>query len=267
MNYLKNIFILACCYTVITNAEILDTPKSKLDFATSKVIQENNGILVVNGKSNICAKKIFPIDPNKQYKISLEYKFSSLDSKESLRFGFMQYGKNKAMIHPAEVLVNKGSETILLQDIKAKDKVIYVKDASKWKGNSASKIALRVDPSGKLRDLPNRNILPAGIKKIEQKDGQYLIHLYSSAQINVQKNTAIREHLSGWYGLGLLKLTPSTTWKKISFTTTKGTTEKNSNLQWNKHAKYGSFFIMANCQNIQLKSITIESIDLPTAKK
>jgi hypothetical protein len=268
MNYLKIILAFLGIAT-ITNAAQIVAINSKADFVSSKVkvTETEEKALNIDGNGIICSNKLFTVDPNKQYKISLEYKFSSPASKENLRFGFMQYDKKKVMIHPAQVLTNKGSETTLTKELKFNDKIIYVKDASKWKGNSASHIALRVDASGKSRDLPNRALVPARIKKIEQKDGQYLIHLYSSARVNYPANTAIREHFSGWYGLGLLKLTPSTTWKKASFTTTKGTTTLNSNMQWNKHAKYASFFLMANCKNIQIKSIVIEEITPKTNKK
>ena len=174
-------------------------------YAQDGVIPEKNGgwnpaITTVNGEYTMTQKTpkllsaaAFKVDPKATYQLSGKFRTDGSDpQKKLLFFGAEAYTAANQLIGSPQVNIYPGTETELTKDLKRGDKIAYVKDASKWnRKNGAAVIAFRIQDN--LADLPNNRYSP-NIAKIEEKDGEWAVHLKMPIWNGFPAGTRVRQH-------------------------------------------------------------------------
>jgi len=262
----KALFLLcvAAAASVLSAGEILtvDTPEKFLVLAGTK-LSCSNGEFTAAESGVLYGKKYLPIDTAKSYQLSGEFKATSDGAAgDYIRFGLVP-STEWSQIGSINVNIVPGTVTELAADCKETDKVIKLKDASKWKGNSLSVVAFDVDSGDKMRDLPNFNTSKTGVEKLEQKDGVWLLTLKQPCGRNYPAGTAVREHCASWSliyaGSSKLELKPE--WQKIDVVIEPGEVAQASVNRWWQGTKKTSFNIEivgkgVVFRNLELKEVT-----------
>ncbi len=183
------------------NAIQIDWGKANTLFDTNKggkftgTFEKGEGnSLTFKGKQAVFSTDFIPVNPNKVYSLSGEFK--SLGSQKSVAyFGFAAYyDKNKQPISIASQRHIPKTETELIKSCKATDKTVIVKNASSWSGSPLGCIAFNIDDSGQYKDIPNFNLSPFGIDKIEKFGQFWKISLSKEIGCNYPAKTKIRQH-------------------------------------------------------------------------
>jgi hypothetical protein len=144
----------------------------------------------------VTSTELIPVDTAKTYKISGWFK-SADDKKTNLYLGLMPLDANKTQIQCAFANVVTGSEAELAEACKAEDKVIKVKDASKWSiKDKYNHVAFESDNSGAFKDLPNSKI-SGSIIKAEKKDNLWEVTLEKPCGKAYPANTPVRIQRDG----------------------------------------------------------------------
>lgn len=140
---------------------------------------------------------LIPVDPAKSYKLSGKFRAQD-DGEVRLYFGVDCYDADQVQIRSGEIEVIKNSETTLAGGAAVGDTVLKVKDASKWEpdteGRPYGRVAFNVDPSGALKDLPNRDLSGSGIPAIRQVGDIWEVELAEPLEKAYPKGTNIRRH-------------------------------------------------------------------------
>ena len=136
---------------------------------------------------------VFKVDPKGTYQLSGKFRNDGSDpQKKLLFFGAEAYTAANKIIGSPQVNIFPGTETELAKDLKKGDKIVYVKDASKWNAKSrAAVIAYRIQDN--LADLPN-NIHSPNIAKIEEESGLWAVHLQRPSWNAYPAGTRVRQH-------------------------------------------------------------------------
>jgi hypothetical protein len=219
---------------------------------------EGGKIMEVKGQQSLSSKEIFKINPDETYILSGKFK-SGNSIKGKLYFGFQLFDKDKKAVNLNNILCVDGSDTKLARAVNPADKVVNIKDGSKWRPGSV--VAFETDPS--RSDLPNRNI-SSSIIKVEKKNGYYEVTLRRNIGKQYPAGTKVRAHSSGpgMYagGWGVA----SDEWKTYRGTV-KGQRKKgviNSHNKWWPYAGYAKIMILANWNTpkatLQFKDIALE---------
>jgi hypothetical protein len=171
------------------------------------------------GYSKITSKKIYKIDPAKNYFLSGWFK-SVGKQPGRLYFGFLPLDKNKKQIYSLSVNTVAKTDTVLAAACKPEDKVIKIKDGLKWKKHKYALIAFNTDTEGKYKDLPNLTTSPCGITSIEKQGDVWVVTLVKACGKAFPAGTPVREHLSTssyqYCGVGNAKIPAE--WKEYSAT-------------------------------------------------
>lgn len=197
----------AACIGMLSAQEVKLRPEKPEDFIpANRVIQTEDG-LSAKGLGALFSVKSVTIDPAKKYQISGDFRMKS-GKPVSLYFGFAPYDAQNRAIPPSLVFISAASQTEVAEDAKKGDKVIKVKDASKWdvkRGYCHIAFGVKED----LSDLPNRD-LAATVKPNVRKNGEiWEILLKKPLTRDIAAGTAVRQHFDGsaWiYCAGLVKL-------------------------------------------------------------
>ena len=160
------------------------------------ILEEQATIYKVKGSKTIVSRDFIPIEEGKIYKLSGEFKALG-EEPSKLYFGYGPYTKSKKFISKQSVNFIEGTETELVRACKPTDKIIFIKNAKNWHAGNINYIAFGIDRSGKYLDLPNFNLSPAGIEKINKSDNCYEIILKKACGKTYPAGTKIREHASG----------------------------------------------------------------------
>ena len=158
----------------------------------------------------VCTKKI-AIDPSRKYKLSLEYR-KVPGSKSEGRFycGPSNFDEKGREIACDTLFPVVGSETVLAMPLKPGDRVVKIKDGSKWQAKYG-RIAFHV--KNDLSDLPNFDLLR--FSAIKKTGYMWELALYSPATKAVPEGTPVRNHLDGAsYRYILGNTLPGDQWKK-----------------------------------------------------
>ena len=144
-----------------------------------------NGVFTVD-KMRVLSLREFKIDPNAVYKLSGKFRSNgSAPQNKLLFFGAEAYDANGKFIGSPQVNIHKGIETVLAKDLAKKDKVIYVKDASKWWRSNYFRLKIGSYITG--RDL--------GI--VRKKEGYYLVQLQQPCGITAAAGTPVYLQCNG----------------------------------------------------------------------
>ena len=191
-------FLAAACMATVSAAEevILKIEKPE-DFLQAKSITvSDDGAMAFKGAfTNLFSKQVIKIDPAKKYRISGEFCLKG-GKPVSLFFGFIPYDKNKAQVLANTVLGNNKTLTTVAADAKKGDKVIKVKDASKW--NVKSQYSYIVfNAAEDYSDLPNRNSVRTAVPNAKQAGEVWEITLKTPLKADIAAGTAVRQHFDG----------------------------------------------------------------------
>lgn len=193
---MKKIFLLSAVFAVsAVFAEVLWEAKTIRDFENRRPVKaQSDGSFLVTKNAWLVGKKLFPADQAKRYRISCD--IIAMDDSAAaakIRVGVTPRDANKRGAAVSGVKPIIGSETEVVSPVAKADKVIKVKDASKWR-KSPSRIVFDADPSGQMRDIPNFDFVAGRPVKIESKDGVWEITLNRSAGVDFAAGTVIRQH-------------------------------------------------------------------------
>jgi hypothetical protein len=161
-----------------------------------------------------------PVDQSKNYVLSGWFKNNGDTPLKYVYFSLMPLDADKKQInsHEFAVFPNSGNETVLTAPCAAGDTVLKIKDGSKWKEYQYGCVAFDVDDSGALKDLPNRNISPFGIKSVENKGDHWDVTLMSNCGKDFPAGTKVREHTASntyIYPVIIKDLSKGDGWKKF----------------------------------------------------
>ena len=240
-------------------------PKAVTDFIRgNQILSAKDNMLEIKKSSDLYSKKRLNIDTKKVYRLSGEFRQTGNTGTCIIRFGLIPSTKQRQII-PASINVVNNSATELASDCSAKDTVIKVKDASKWKTNALDRIVFDIDNDKEARDLPNFNIAKSGIKSIEKKTDYYEVTLTGPVGLNYGAGTEIRLHQLGWIAIFCCgannKLT--TNWKKLSFTFQPGTVAQANIFRWWTGTEFAQIYLTFNVpkgQSVEFKNICLEEV-------
>ena len=204
----------SACMGMLSAQEIISIEKPA-DFAQSRqVVQADDGAIVLKGNGNFISVKALTVDPAKKYQISGEFCLKG-GKTPNVYLGFVPFDGKNRQITPSMIYINVKSLTEVVEAAKKGDKIIKVKDASKWNAKSPySFIAFGAKED--LSDLPNRNsaFCQPGIK---QNGEVWEITLRKPLTKDIEAGTPVRQHFTGSsyiYTAGWLKPTEQWTAKK-----------------------------------------------------
>ena len=222
-------FLAAACAGMLS-AEDLFIQSEPADFTPVKRIVKVEDAFSVKGGAVILSAKMFTLDPAKKYEISGD--FCQKGGKQvNLYLGFAPYDANGRLISSNMVNIVKNTQTEVAEDAKKGDKIIKVKDASKW--NTKSKYShIAFGAKEDFSDLPNSILLPTVKPNARQEGEVWEILLKKPLAKDIAAGTPVRQHQDGSafiYTGGYKKLTDQ--WVSM-----KGTISGISSfgLPWNK---------------------------------
>ena len=170
-------------------------------------------VFELKGVANFLSTEILSIDPAKMYKLSGEFRVKNGTKPAKLYFGFAPMNDQKKGIVSEQIQGIKGTETVLVADVKAGDTVLKAQNCAKWKKGGYAAFNAKADMS----DIPNTDLSDA-VDSIT-KDGEiYIIKLKKPMKKSYAKGTAIRQHYSaGTYQYSAAAGVPlSNEWKTFS---------------------------------------------------
>lgn len=204
---------------VFAETIVFSTPK---DFRAGQVKQNADSLQIVKRSWTIGTKRI-KFDATAKYKVTVDMKAKADDlpklGKHKVRFGLMPHSDDYKVLSPVNLFVINGTDTVLAAPVKKGDTVVKVKDAFKWRTFNATFIVFDCDPTGKLRDLPNFNVL-GNIAKVNRSTGE--ITLAAPAKVTLDVDTAVRQHQNSWSVIGNEICEVSGEWQTFTFTTVPG---------------------------------------------
>ena len=157
-----------------------------------------DGKYIVSRGSGFRSKKLFTIDPNKTYTLSMDVKRIKEDAKNpSLLFGFEAADANGKVLPVYSYQYNANSLTEVVADAKKGDASIRIKNRTGWYQSSDFRIV--ADAKEDFSDIPNTNLIANGVKKIAKDGDAFVVTLSKPLLKDVAAGTKVREHLAGGY--------------------------------------------------------------------
>jgi hypothetical protein len=141
------------------------------------------------------SQELIPVDPSKTYKLSGSFKSIGKD-KGRCYLGLVMYNAKKRSINRNSISVYKDTVTELAADVKAGDKVIKLKDCSKWNGKNLNRKIIAWNAKKDFSDLPNFATSSA-LEKLEKKGDIWEVTLKRPVGKNYPAGTLVREHYTG----------------------------------------------------------------------
>ncbi len=187
--------ILAAACTGMLSAQEIFSVAEPTDFIQSKKISKADDALSVKGISYLFSTKMFTLDPAKKYQISGE--FCQKAGKPMVVFlGFAPYDGKGRIIDARKVNVNKNSQTEVAADAKKGDKIIKVKDASKW--NTKTKYSyITFGAKEDYSDLPNGDQQATAAPNAQQNGEVWEILLRKPLTKDIAAGTPVRQQFDG----------------------------------------------------------------------
>jgi hypothetical protein len=256
-----------CADTVLTGDQLGDWRKFSGAGTISEVDADGAKALQVQGQAYLSTNAKADVDPTKTYRISGQFRVAPGAEAGRFFLGLIPFDAKGSQVLPQYVMVQSGSETQLAQDVKAGDLEIVIKDGSKWRTAGAITMAFDVDETGKLADLPNRQIAPAIDKVEKQEDGTTKITLKSKMNKAYPAGTAVRQHLFGgtYMYTGGANVAVPAEWKSFSGVISGEAPSGTPGNKWWKSTGKASIVILANYggkagTGLQFKDIKLEEV-------
>ena len=185
----------AASICVVSAAEVAAV-KTAADLTKHAKITVKNGVATINGSGVMAlSSKAFVAKPGKKYKVSAEIKTIS-GTPGTILLGLAPLDIKGKAINSIDVNVIDGSGTELAAAAKKGDKVLKVKDASKWNNKSAYS-AIVFNAKADFSDLPNREQAKTVKGKIAKKGTVWEIPLVKPLAKDYAAGTKVRQQCSG----------------------------------------------------------------------
>ena len=184
----------AACIGMLSAQEIFSVAEPA-DFIQAKRIAKAEDAFAVKGNSYLFSTKSFTLDPEKKYQISGEFCLKA-GKPMVVYLGFAPYDGKNRIIDARKVNVNKTSLTEVAEDAKKGDKVIKVKDASKW--NTKTKYSyITFGAKEDYSDLPNRDQQATVVPNAQQNGDAWDILLRKPLTKDIAAGTPVRQQFDG----------------------------------------------------------------------
>ena len=188
-------FLAAACMSTVSAAEevILKIEKPE-DFIQAKSVSASadDAMAIKGSYTALYSKQAIKVDPARKYRISGDFCLNG-GKPVLLFFGFVPYDKNKVQILPNAVFGNNKTLTAVAEDAKKGDKVIKVKDASKWDVKSVHSYIV-FNAAEDYSDMPNRNSVHTVAPNARQAGKVWEITLKTPLKADIAAGTAVRQH-------------------------------------------------------------------------
>jgi len=241
----------------LSGGEVLISLSKPKEFYAAKYIkaQPDGSLLVKRG--GISSRKKVPVSTGKRYRVSCSIRtLSSAGGKA--RIGVNPWS-NGVPANISGVLPVKGTETEVVRAISASDKVIYLKDCSKWQ-KVPTRIVFDIDPDGQMRDIPNFDILNGQAVKWQRKGDCWEVTMNHPVRTDLDAGVAVRQHIATRSAIFSPERKISSAWQNIEFIIGPGTAaaanEVNKLFKGVTHVT----FMMQFPPDVLLKNIKIEEI-------
>ncbi|MCI5779488.1 MAG: hypothetical protein MR051_06715 [Lentisphaeria bacterium] len=258
--------IATCCAALVAALPVMaeTIPYDQVKKFNGNVKATADGFQIVKRCWMLGTKRI-KFEPEAKYKISVELKIDAADAEKArVNIGFHPMCQGQ-VISGQEVFFVPGSDTELAAPVKPGDTVITVKDAFKWSSGNSTLVVFDCDPSGKLRDLPNRNSL-GFIKSVNRSKNE--ITLAKPAKVALDAGTAVRQHQATWSFLGNVKCPVATEWQTFTMTTVPGVAAGvRDNPRYKMWPKGDALVpVISTMTPLQFRNLTVEVIKEDAAK-
>ncbi len=215
MNKFALTLAVAACAGMVSAGDIFEL-KSPADLNIPSRVKQNGEVFTMKGKSSgVSTKKSFDVDPAKTYKLSGDVRLAA-GKAPNVYISLIPKTATGRDIGAINVMVMKGTETELAAEAKAGDKVLKLKDGTKWTvKNKYPYVAFDVKDA--YADLPNFSVLPAVVDSVKKTDAGWEITLQKPLKRAYPAGTKVRQHTAGGayiYPLGVFK--PTAEWKERS---------------------------------------------------
>ena len=200
-------FLAAVCAGMLSAQEIFSVSEPADLTRSNRIVKEGDAFLV-KGSVIFYSVKSFTLDPAKKYQVSGE--FCQKAGKTAMVYlGFVPFdGKNRQILANMVSIV-KDTQTEVAEGAKKGDKIIKVKDASKWNAKTPfGYIAFGAKED--FSDLPNSDRLATAKPHVRQQGEVWEILLKKPLTKDIAAGTPVRQHQDGSafiYTGGIKKMT------------------------------------------------------------
>ncbi len=226
---MKKLLLLAavCAFSAVF-AEVLWEARSVRDFENRRPLKaQKDGSYLVTRRAWVVGKKLIPADPAKRYRVSFEIKaVTDKAAAEKVRVGVTPRDARKRGAGVSGVKPNIGTETEIVVQANKGDKVIKVKDASKWLKKPASILVFDADPTGQMRDIPNFDFISSRPVNWVKKGNVWEVTLNRPLNIELSAGTVIRQHQDARAAIFSNNKAISREWTSLEFILGPGISEK-----------------------------------------
>lgn len=180
----------------------------------SQIIICNNVIKVTGPELHVFTSDTFKAKNTEKYRISGMVR--SVKGEKKFYLGVACYDKMGNMIEGQYAVPIMGSDTVLIEEIKPGDRVITVQDASNWKKQPGTFVALNIKEN--YADLPNRDLGRGPVTHIEQEQitGKWLVTFRLPFRKAYPAGIGIRQQHGPVYLYLLSGKTLKTEWQSFS---------------------------------------------------
>ena len=185
----------AACIGMASAEEAVVKIEKPADFTQSSLVKPSENALTLRGRTAFMSKTTFQVNPAVKYSISGEFRHKK-GKPVRILFGFVPYAKDKTQIRANMVNGNNTTLTTLAEAAKKGDKVLKVKDASKWNTKTTYSF-VAVNAAKDFSDLPNRNLFYTVVPNVKQNGTVWDITLKEPLKADIAAGTAVRQHLAG----------------------------------------------------------------------
>ena len=222
-------FLAAVCAGMLPAQEIFSVAEPA-DLNHSKRIVKEGDAFLVKGSVIFYSAKNFTLDPAKKYQISGEFCLKA-GKPAMVYLGFVPFDGQNRQIMANMVSIVKDTQTEVAEDAKKGDKIIKVKDASKWNVKTPFGY-IAFGAKADFSDLPNSDRLSTAKPHARQQGEVWEILLKKPLTKDIAAGTPVRQHQDGsafMYTGGIKKVTDQ-------WLTMQGTVSGTSafGLPWNK---------------------------------
>lgn len=249
--------VAAAAVSVLSAAEVIDLT-SKDFWRPMKNVEFSEGQMINNSRNMFRSKKCFTFDPAKKYTIEMTAVGGEGKKSSSFFVGIYPATAKGALCSAYSIQTNPASYTEVAADAKKGDKVIKVKDASKWTKGGGIAFNAKADFS----DLPNGQLYTGGIVSCVKDGDSWTITLKKALNRNVAARSFVRQHFDGGYNyLWMNSIAPGKTVNIKSSITGTAKQGRYTSKAFHPAVKHGYIIILADWYNAKTP-VTIKNAKL-----
>ncbi len=195
---MKKTFIIAAAAALAVNVYAAELMNAENWDKTDRAAFQDGKIVVKGERSELAGKERIKIDPAKKYIFSADAKLISGSVPSQIFLGFKCFDADGHAIAFHNVSAMQGTETELTAPVKIGDRVIRVKDASKWK---TKMFGLHYNAQSDLSDLPSRLFMRCPAIKMTQNKDDWAVELSKPATRAIPAGVKVRQIAPGGFFL------------------------------------------------------------------